>query len=73
MKENVKFIKFEKQKLLSEKFLENLNNIANNNNFYSKLCQQTSKKLYLRNQIQNRGIYYILKVNVKFTNFTKQK
>ena len=73
LKVNTKLFKFEKQKHLSEKFLQNLNNITNNNNFYLKLCQRTAKKLLLRNQIQNRGVYWILKVKVKFIQFCKTK
>ena len=73
LKVNTKLFEFEKQKQLSEKFLQNLNNITNNNNFYLKLCQRTAKKLLLRNQIQNRGVYWILKVKVKFIQFCKTK
>ena len=37
--------------------------------FSQKLCQETSKTLILSNLKQNKIVYKILKVNVKFINF----
>ena len=41
--------------------------------FNQKFCECSAKKLILKIHILNGRVYYILKVNVKFTNFTKQK
>ena len=73
MEVNVKFIQFCKSKTALWEVLVELTLYHYTQEFLQKLCQGTHKTLILRSLTQNRRVYKIFKVIVKFIQFCKTK